>query len=1006
MKKLLSASILLLSFHCIISNQLLAQANYFQQSVNYNINVKLNDVKHELSAFETIEYTNSSPVALEFIYFHLWPNAFKQNNTAFAKQELENGSAWFYFSKPEDRGYIDSLDFKVDGKSIKWEYDKENIDICKLILNTPLKSGDKIVITTPFHVKIPICFSRLGHTKQQYQISQWYPKPAVYDKYGWHQFPYLNLGEFYSEFGTFDVSITLPENYVVGATGNLMNEDEKQWLDKNVEETKNKSSFDKKDMIIPESSTKFKTLRYHEENIHDFAWFADKRYNVYKGEVTLPKSGRKVTTWAMFTNDCAEEWKNSISFINDAIAYYSKWYGEYPYNNCSAVRGSLEAGGAMEYPTITVVGNVGNALVVENATMHEVGHNWFYGIIGFNEREYPMLDEGINSFSERRYMITKYPDLKLYKMGIPEEIASIAGLKDIPIKKYYEMLSTVIARTNVDQPQNTHSIELTPMNYGGVIYHKSALTYNYLLNYLGEETFDKIMQTFYEQWKFKHPYPEDLKRCFEEVSGKNLSWYFDDLLGTTKKIDYAFKSVKNDNVIIKNKASMNSPFCISGLDKNDTVLFTKWYDGFEGKKEIQFSPENVSKLKIDYYEAIPEINRKNNTIRTSGVLRKVEPLNLKMVQLLDNPDRTQLGVLPAMGWNYYNQYMLGAVFYNFIYVNKFSYQIMPLYAFGSKNLACSGKINYRIYPSSSFIQNIHLSLSGVQYAYETKSSSNFQRLKLQSDIEFKKSYPRSPISNRMFINGVYSSIIADSTKSEKDVMFYNLNYSFSNSIRLHPYSFSVNMQCNDKFMKTWMYADYNISYKKSSKGLNFRLFAGSFIYSDANMLNNYEFKLSGTNGSQDYLYDNIFLGRYEDIQSKGNNILSQQFIKNQGGFATYAPVVSTNKWLVSLSASTTIPKLPLKLYGTIATYDNAGSETWSILSRDDNQMKTIKSKKFAFETGVEFSITNILVVYFPLVTSKDVKEINDCFTSSYAERLRFTLRLNNLNIFEKIYGIQ
>jgi len=1004
MKKTFFISMVLLCLSSLISNQLLAQTDYFQQRVNYQINVKLNDVKHELLAYETIEYANNSPSSLEFIYFHLWPNAYKNNSTAFAKQELENGSTWFHFSKPEDRGYIDSLDFKVNGETVKWEYDKDNIDICKLVLNTPLKSGEKIIITTPFHVKIPICFSRLGHTKQQYQISQWYPKPAVYDKYGWHQFPYLNMGEFYSEYGTFDVSITLPENYVVGATGNLMNEDEKLWLDKKADETKNKISFDKKDMKFPESSLKHKTLNYHEENIHDFAWFADKRYNVFKGEVILPKSGRKVTTWTMFTNDCADEWRNSITFVSDAVFYYSKWYGEYPYNNCTAVRGSLEAGGAMEYPTITVVGNVGNALMVENATMHEVGHNWFYGILGFNEREFPMLDEGINTFSERRYMLTKYPDKKLYEIGLPEGIAGAVGLKDIPFKKYYEMLYLVLARTNVDQPQKIHSVDLTQYNYGGVIYHKSALTYNYLLNYLGEDTFNKAMQTFYEQWKFKHPYPQDLKKCFEEVTGKNVSWYFDDILGTSKKIDYAITNVKNDKVTIKNNASLNSPFCITGIDKSNRVLFTNWYDGFEGKKEIKFNPEKVSKLKIDYYEAVPEVNRKNNTIKTSGILRKVEPLNLKMVQLFDNPDKTQLGILPSMGWNNYNQFMLGAVFYNYIYVSKFSYQLMPMYGFGNSNIAGSGKLTYHIYPKGTIIQNIYLSLSGIQYAYESNSSSNFQRLRLQSDILFKKSYPRSPISNKLTLNGVYSSLVADSSGSEKDAMFYNLKYSFKNSTILHPYSFDVNLQYNENFMKTWLVGNYHVPYDRSGRGLNLRFFAGSFIFSNTNLMSNYELKLSGTSGSEDYLYENIYLGRFENVKNNGNSLLSRQFIKDQGGFTTYAPYISTDKWMVSFTASTAIPKLPFNLYGTIATYDNAGDVKWSVIS-NDNKIKTVQSKIFAFETGVELNLNDVIVIYFPLVTSSDIKEIGNCLTSNYGEKIRFTLRLNKLNLFEKIYDL-
>ena len=136
------------------------------------------------------------------------------------------------FNDPELRGYIDSLDFKVEGNQVQWDLLPGFPDICKIILNTPLKPGDTIYITTPFHVKIPEgVTSRLGHIGESYQISQWYPKPAVYDKSGWHQMPYLDQGEFFSEFGSFDVSITLPANYVVGATGNLQNEEEKRLLD-------------------------------------------------------------------------------------------------------------------------------------------------------------------------------------------------------------------------------------------------------------------------------------------------------------------------------------------------------------------------------------------------------------------------------------------------------------------------------------------------------------------------------------------------------------------------------------------------------------------------------------------------------------------------------------------------------------------------------------------------------------------------------------------------------
>src|SRR5665647_649688 len=206
--------------------------DYFQQEVNYKIQVTLNDKIHELNGFESVEYINNSPATLRDMFFHLWPNAYSNNYTALAREIFARDGKGKLFNDPELKGYIDSLDFMVDNLNVQWDLLSEAPDICKIILNEPLKQGGTILITTPFHVKIPKgVTSRLGHIGESYQITQWYPKPAVYDRLGWHQMPYLDQGEFYSEFGMFDVSITLPANYVVGATGNLQNDEEKKWLD-------------------------------------------------------------------------------------------------------------------------------------------------------------------------------------------------------------------------------------------------------------------------------------------------------------------------------------------------------------------------------------------------------------------------------------------------------------------------------------------------------------------------------------------------------------------------------------------------------------------------------------------------------------------------------------------------------------------------------------------------------------------------------------------------------
>ena len=338
----------MLSFGIIWVSPEASSQRYFQQEVNYKIHATLNDNMHALSCFETIDYKNNSPDTLEFLYFHLWPNAYSDNNTQLAKELFKRDGRSKLFKREELRGFIDSLDFEVDGQGIVWSFQEGYPDICQLMLKQPLKPGETIKITTPFHLKIPEgVTSRLGHIGQSYQISQWYPKPAVYDRTGWHQMPYLDQGEFYSEYGRFDVDITLPDNYMVGATGNLQTTEELVRLDRLSSDTAWMRIPDYINTEFPLSSTQMKTIRYTENNIHDFAWFADKRFHVLKGSIKLPVSWSEVITWAMFTNEEAYLWRKSVSYINSALLYFSKWNGEYPYNNFTAVQSALNAGSGM-----------------------------------------------------------------------------------------------------------------------------------------------------------------------------------------------------------------------------------------------------------------------------------------------------------------------------------------------------------------------------------------------------------------------------------------------------------------------------------------------------------------------------------------------------------------------------------------------------------------------------------------------------------------------------------
>ncbi|HLP12978.1 MAG TPA: M1 family metallopeptidase, partial [Flavobacteriales bacterium] len=542
-------------------------SNYFQQQVDYTISVKLNDANHTIKGYETIRYKNNSPHKLKYILFHLWPNAYKNNETDLAKQFLENGDIDFYYAPPADKGFIDSLLFKVGDDTLKWEFYKEEIkdkngdvvngkdgkpkkkqyvDIAKVFLPKGVEPDSSITITTPFFVKIPSgLFSRLGHIGQSYQITQWYPKPAVYDRNGWNPMPYLNQGEFYSEWGNFDVTITIPQNYVVAATGELSGcPQEERMLELKAKETEQLFKEGRTDKLgnllggdaFPASSAEWKTLHYVQKNVHDFAWFADKRWHVLKGEYVFEKSGKLVSLWTYFTNTNSRYWKKSIQYLNDACHYYSKWNGDYPYSILQAVDGTISAGGGMEYPTITNIGNVGSDISLETVIMHEVGHNWFYGILASNEREHPWMDEGINSANEMRYMRTKYPELTLANEIGFAGLEKISGLDTLKQRMQYYLTYKLAATNNTDQPIEGKSQDFTSANYGFIVYQKTAACFNYLRAYLGDELYDKCMQDYFKAWKFKHPQPKDLRKIFEKGTKKDLSWFFDDLIGTNKII--------------------------------------------------------------------------------------------------------------------------------------------------------------------------------------------------------------------------------------------------------------------------------------------------------------------------------------------------------------------------------------------------------------------------------------------------------------------------------------
>lgn len=1009
---------------------------YFQQQVDYNIQVTLDDVHHTLSGTIEMVYTNNSPDELSQLYLHLWANAFKDNTSAFAKQKLRTGSDMFYFSHEKDRGYYSGLDFTINGQKAAWHPDPENPDIAVATLPQPLKSGGKMTISTPFTEKIPASFSRLGHVVTSYQMTQWYPKPAVYDRKGWHAMPYLDMGEFYSEFGSFDVSITLPENYVVGATGVLQTESERAFLMKKVEETQ---GYMEKGFPagkgFPASDSTMKTIRYTAENVHDFAWFADKRFYVQKGEVTLA-SGQKVDTWTMFTNEQTDLWRESINYVNRAVEFYSKYIGEYPWPQATAVHSALSAGGGMEYPMITVIGHASGAKDLDQVITHEVGHNWFYGILGTNERDHAWMDEGMNSYYEYRYTTGYYGD------RVVEQLP--AFIKKGTDMDLYEAAYLFNARRRLDQAPETTSGDFSTLNYGVASYMKPGIAFGHLENYFGTARFDAIMQSYFQKWKFRHPYPEDLRSHFEAESGVDLGWFFQGYLGSNGHLDYAVKSISgnagNFKIILENKGEIAAPFPLTGYRHGEQVE-TRWVEGFTGEKEIEFPGCDCDEFRIDPAHLTLEVFRKNNNIKTKGTFKKGEPLQLKFPGALEDSRFSTLYWTPIAGGNKYDGPMAGLALYNTVVpAKKFEFALAYLYGFDSKDVVGMERWRYNIYPKSEKVKKVTLGIDSRVFSYLSLHSLATETGFASPTLKYRRNQPfvrvdlmRSHASafyqtlqfRTVFLGEQFASFASDTTgvfyqgKEWNNRAISELSWELGDRRMLNPFSLRMaieHQRYDDPFeadiKRSYVRAslEYNMSYAYEKGRYQYlRIFVGGFLKNDQKE-RGYAypgaFNLT-SQGFNDYRYDDLYFGRTETT-----GFLSQQIMLKDGGMKI--PLGSpqqegrSRNFIVAINLKADLPqdlplKLPLKPYFDIAWYDDARTIS-SGLSFND---------QLWWQGGLALEFGKGAVgIYFPVVNSKNLRggdKLAGLYDASgrdtFWKRIAFSVDLMKLNPWDLIDGL-
>lgn len=501
---------------------------YWQQHVNYNMDIDMNVNNHQYQGKQNLVYTNNSPDVLKKVYYHLFFNAFQPESEMNARlksvsdpdgrmvnnigtREKPVFESRIDMLKPNEIGFIRVNSLTQNGVAVSHETVGT---ILEVTLNQPILPGEKVTFNMDFDAQVPLQIRRSGRDNAEsvaLSMTQWYPKLAEYDFEGWHADPYIGR-EFHGVWGDFNVTLHIDKDYVVGGTGYQQGE--------------------------AEINGNKKTLKFSAPNVHDFTWAADPDF---KHDTKQVPNGPLLHFYYKkdLEAEYLENWKNLQPKTVELMNYFSEKIGEYPYKQYSVIQGG---DGGMEYAMCTLITGKRKFGSLVGVTAHELAHSWFQFLLASNESKHEWMDEGFTSYISHNAMN------EVMKEG---KVNPNSG----GYRGYYYLVST-----GKEQPQTTHSDRYhSNMAYGIAAYNKGEVFLAQLAYVIGEENLEKTLKKYFTDFSFKHPKPLDIIRSAEKVSSLELDWYLTDWTQTTNTIDYAVTSVSDNKVNLERIGAMPMP---------------------------------------------------------------------------------------------------------------------------------------------------------------------------------------------------------------------------------------------------------------------------------------------------------------------------------------------------------------------------------------------------------------------------------------------------------------
>lgn len=597
--KTISFSFLFLSF--LVISKLSAQDNYWQQEINYQMEIDVDTNKDQYAGKQTIKYTNNSPDTLEKVYFHLYWNAFQPNSAMHHFSENTQGAddvaRKLASLKPKNYGYQKINVLKQGNQTLEFEVE-ETLLVVKL--NQPLASGESASFYMEWDSQVPDQIRRSGKDNAEgveLSMTQWYPKMAEYDKEGWQIDHYLSR-EFHGVWGDFDVKINIDADYVIGSSGKLQNPEGKKGYNQN-----------------PNKKGK---IQWHfvANKIHDFAWAADPDFIVNTKQVP---DGPLLYFVYQDNNAYKKAWKDIQEPTSKFFLYMKNKFGAYPWETYTIVQGG---DGGMEYGTCTLVTGNRTFESLYGVVFHEAAHSWFQHLYATDETKYAWFDEGFTSYADALAQQYIFPD---DRKALNPAIASYNTY-------------TRLATSGKEEPLTTLADHFSSyQNYGIASYYKGQILASQLEYIVGKQNLDASWGKFYELWQFKHPTPTDFRKVVEKQSDIDLKWYFNLWIGTTKTIDYGIKVVNKQSIILERIGEIPMPLdvLVEFEDGSSTLYYIPLAIMRGQKPNENFYPtanwvqlkdwvwtnpqytfevdKKVKKVTLDPSQRLADINTSNNT---------------------------------------------------------------------------------------------------------------------------------------------------------------------------------------------------------------------------------------------------------------------------------------------------------------------------------------------------------------------------------------------------------